>query len=176
MKILLYMLSIILANIVTAAFQPFSLGVFIIPYGTLLIGLTFIFRDMVQRQFGRKNTYLIIGLALILSALTSFLLGDTLWIVLASAISFAISETTDTEIFTRLKKSFALKVLYSGTIGGILDSSVFVIVGLSPIGAGFLTWNLVIYAIIGQVVVKTIMQLIGWLVIVGLDKTNLKYQ
>jgi uncharacterized PurR-regulated membrane protein YhhQ (DUF165 family) len=166
MRVLLYVLSIVLANVVTAAFQPFALGVFIIPYGTLLIGATFIFRDLVQRQCGRKNTYLIIVLALSLSALTSFILGDTLWIVFASTLSFAISETTDTEIFTRLKKSFGLKVLYSGLVGGILDSLIFVVIGLSPIGAGFLTWELVSYAVLGQVIVKTIMQLIGYMVII----------
>lgn len=165
MYILFYVAAIILANVVTASFAPLNLGVFIIPYGTLLIGLTFMLRDFVQREHGREVTYKVIGLALLLSAISSWLLGDTLWIVFASAISFAISESTDTEIFTRLKKSLASRVLVSGLVGGLLDSAIFVIVGLSPIGAGFVPWEFVPMAIAGQVIVKSVLQMIGVLAI-----------
>lgn len=161
MRVILYLLSIILANVITAAFQPMTLGVFIVPMGTLLIGATFIFRDFVQNRYGRKLTYVFICIALLLSALVSFLLGDTLLIVFASAISFLLAETTDTEIYTRLKLPMSWRVFYSGLVGGLLDSAVFVIIGLSPLGANFLPWEAVPAAIIGQVLVKTIIQGIG---------------
>lgn len=170
MKIIVYILSIVLANVVTAAFHPINMGVFIVPCGTLLIGLTFIFRDLVQHQFGRKTTYIVIISALILSAISSKLLGDTLWIVFASAVSFVVSESSDTEIFTRLNTTFAKKVLYSGLIGGLLDSSIFVIIGLSPLGVGFVPWNGVIFAILGQVIVKSVLQYIGFLVFNSIKK------
>lgn len=102
-RILLYIVGIIIANVVTASFAPVVAWGFIVPMGTFFIGATFIFRDLVQQKFGRKNTYLIIILALILSALSSWVLGDTLWIVFASAISFVFSETFDTEVFTDLR-------------------------------------------------------------------------
>lgn len=38
LRILLYLVSIITANVVTAAFEPLHFGMFIIPMGTLLIG------------------------------------------------------------------------------------------------------------------------------------------
>ncbi|WP_449621054.1 VUT family protein [Robertmurraya sp. Marseille-Q9965] len=161
MRVLLYLISIVAANVVTAAFAPMQLGVFIVPMGTLLVGLTFIFRDLVQNQFGRRMTYIFIAIALVLSAIASYILGDTLLIVAASAISFLIAETTDTEIYTRLNLPMNLKVLYSGIVGGLLDSVIFVIIGLSPLGAGFLPWEAVPYAILGQVIVKTIIQGIG---------------
>ncbi|MDQ0230012.1 VUT family protein [Metabacillus malikii] len=161
MRIIFYLTSIVLANVITAAFQPLTLSIFIIPMGTLLIGATFILRDLVQNKFGRKKTYGFIGLALILSAIVSFLLGDTMVIVLASAVSFLISETTDTEIYTRLNLPMSWRVFYSGIVGGLLDSAIFVIIGLSPIGANFLSWEAVPAAIIGQVIVKTIIQAIG---------------
>lgn len=164
-RIFLYILGILIANIVTASFAPLTVWKFIVPMGTWFIGATFIFRDLVQRKYGRKNTYFIILIALALSALSSWLLGDTLWVVLASAITFIFSETFDTEIFTRLKTSFQNKVLISGTVGGIIDSGLFVIIGLSPLGAGFIPWNLVVYAILGQVIVKTLMQLVGFVLI-----------
>jgi len=157
--IYLYLTSIIMANVVTAQFAPLNFGWCIVPYGTFIIGLTFIFRDLVQQRIGRRKTYGVIGLALVLSAVTSAILGDPLTIVIASAVTFAFSETADTEIFTRLRGTFIEKVLYSSVIGGIVDSSIFVIIGLSPFGAGFLSWSQVPLAILGQILVKTLMQL-----------------
>ena len=58
-----------------------------------------------------------------------------------------------------------LRVLYSGIVGGIFDSVIFVILGLSPIGSGVLPWVAVPYAIVGQLVFKTLMQFIGCLII-----------
>ncbi|MEW9051014.1 MAG: VUT family protein [Neobacillus sp.] len=165
MRIIFYLLAIVTANVVTAAFAPLHLGVFIIPMGTFLVGATFIFRDLVQNKYGRKKTYAFIGLALFLSALVSFYLGDTLLIVLASAISFLVSETTDTEIYTRLKLPMSWRVFYSGMVGGLLDSIIFVIIGLSPLGAGFLPWEAVPFAIAGQVIVKTMIQGMGALIL-----------
>lgn len=159
------MLAIVSSNVVTAGVSPFFIGPFIIPAGTFIIGATFIFRDFVQNFLGRRKTYFLILISMILSAVTSFLLGDTLWIVFASIITFAISETTDTEIYTRLKLPFHLRVAYSGIVGGILDSIIFVIVGLSPFGANILPWNAVFLAIVGQIIVKTIVQLLASVIV-----------
>lgn len=162
MRIILYLLAIIAANVITARFAPVKLGVFIIPWGTLLIGCTFILRDLVQNKLGRTRTYIVIVSALVLSAVSSYLLGDTLWIVFASAISFLVSESMDTEIYTRLHTSMSAKILFSGIVSGLFDSSIFVIVGLSPIGANFVPWDLVWMAILGQMMVKTAIQFIGY--------------
>jgi queuosine precursor transporter len=165
MRILLYLISIVTANVVTAAFAPLQLGVFIVPMGTLFIGATFIFRDLVQNKYGRKKTYIFIGTALLLSAVVSSILGDTLIIVLASALSFVVAETTDTEIYTRLKLPMSWRVFYSGIVGGLLDSVIFVIIGLSPVGANFLPWEAVPAAILGQVIVKTIIQAVAAIIL-----------
>ncbi|AXN37990.1 hypothetical protein CN689_09565 [Peribacillus butanolivorans] len=161
LRIILYLVSIVTANVVTAAFEPLQLGVFIIPMGTLLIGGTFIFRDLVQNKFGRVKTYVCIVTALILSACVSFLLGDTLLIVFASALSFVVAETADTEIYTRLKLPMSWRVFYSGIVGGFFDSVIFVVIGLSPLGANVLPWDAVPAAIFGQIIVKTVIQSIG---------------
>ncbi|WP_239616468.1 VUT family protein [Cohnella mopanensis] len=172
MTIVLYLLAITSANVVTASLAPIQLGYLIIPAGSFLIGATFIFRDLVQNAIGRKYTYGIIAAAMILSVATSYYLGDTLWIVGASALTFLFSETTDTEIYTRLKLPMSLRVLYSGIVGGVVDSVVFVIIGLSPLGAGFLPWNLVGYAIAGQIAVKIIMQLMAAIIIQLVPRTR----
>ncbi|MEH7239157.1 VUT family protein [Bacillus sp. JJ1562] len=165
MRILFYLLSIVAANVVTAALAPLQFGIFIVPMGTLLVGATFILRDLVQNKYGRGKTYLFIFIALTLSALVSFMLGDTLLIVVASAISFVVSESADTEIYSRLKLPIAWRVFYSGIVGGFLDSVIFVIVGLSPLGANILPWEAVPAAILGQIIVKTIIQMIGALIL-----------
>lgn len=165
MRILFYLLSIVIANVVTAAFAPLQFGMFIVPMGTLFIGATFIFRDLVQNKYGRAKTYLFIFIALILSAVVSFILGDTLLIVVASALSFVVAETADTEIYTRLKLPMAWRVFYSGIVGGFLDSVIFVVVGLSPLGANILPWEAVPAAILGQIIVKTIIQMFGALIL-----------
>lgn len=97
-RVFIYLLSIVFANVITAKFAPLDLGLFIIPYGTLFIGLTLVMRDMVQNRYGRAKTYMWIA-ALALSAVTSHLLGDALWVVFASTLSFILSETADTEIY-----------------------------------------------------------------------------
>lgn len=165
MRIIFYLLAIVTANVVTAHFAPLQFGMFIVPMGTLFVGATFILRDLVQNKYGRKKTYFFILTALVLSAAVSYSLGDTLMIVAASALSFAIAETADTEIYTRLKLPMAWRVFYSGIIGGFFDSVVFVVIGLSPLGANFLPWEAVPAAIMGQIIVKTVIQMIGALIL-----------
>ena len=165
LRVLFYLLSIVTANVVTARFMPLEIGMFLIPMGSFFIGTTFIFRDLVQNKYGRKKTYFFILLALVLSAIVSASLGDTLVIVAASALSFLLAETSDTEIYTRLKLPMAWRVFYSGIVGGLLDSVIFVVVGLSPLGAGFVPWSAVPAAIVGQVLVKIVMQMIGAIIL-----------
>lgn len=162
---LIYLIVIIFSNIITAAIPPLNLLGLLIPCGTLFIGATFVLRDLCQEKYGRKNIYKLIVLAMVLSGVGSFILGDGLSIVIASCVSFLVSESADTEIYTRLKLPIHMRVMYSGIVGGFLDSILFVILGLSPIGAGFLTWSMVPSAILGQIIFKIVMQFIGCLCI-----------
>ncbi len=156
--VIFYVVSIVIANVITAATHPFKVLFFIIPWGSWFIGATFVLRDMVQRAHGRTFTYYVIGVALILSAIFSKMLGDSIMITIASCVAFAVSETIDTELFTRLKCTFAKRIWWSGVAGGLFDSGLFVIIGLSPLGAGFVPWAFVPSAILGQYIVKIMMQ------------------
>lgn len=165
MSVIFYISAILLANFLSARVEPLAIGPFLISPGTFTIAAGFVLRDLVQNRYGRGKTYLFIGVALLLSAATSRALGDSLAIVIASACAFAVSETTDTEIYTRLRLPMALRVWWSGVAGGILDSGVFVILGLSPLGTGFIPWPLIPMAILGQALFKIIMQGVGALAI-----------
>ena len=173
-RVILYRASIVIANVITARFAPLQLGVLSIPWGTVLVGLTFIFRDLVQTRYGKKKTYLTIFTALALSAISSYLLGDTLAIVLASAIAFIVAETIDTEIFSRMKSSFAKRVFISGLFGGLADSVIFAVIGIGPLGAGYLPWEFVPNAVAGQFIVKTLMQVLGALALAFIYKKYIK--
>lgn len=154
MPAILYILSITIANVITARFEPFHVAGLIIPAGSLIVGATFMLRDWTQEIFGRKQTYGFIAAALVMSAVFSISSNDPLAITLGSALAFIVSEATDTEIFTRMRASFKARVFWSGVVGGLLDSGVFVVVALSPIGAGFIPWSAVPAAIAGQVICK----------------------
>jgi len=172
-RVISYLLAIVLANVLTAALQPVVLGPLIIPAGSYLIGATFILRDLVQEKYGRLNAYGTILMALMLSGLTSYQLGDPIVITIASAITFAVAETSDTEIYTRLKLPIHRRVLYSGLVGGFLDSVIFVVIGLSPLGAGFVPWAAVPFAILGQMIIKFLMQAVGAYIIRQMRRQNI---
>jgi len=151
----------VVANFVTATYGPIVIFGLSVAPGTFIIGATFILRDFVQNRYGRTNAYKSILGALLISAAMSYFNGDLLAIVLASGLAFAVSESIDTEIFTRIKTTFANRIMLSGIVGGLFDSTLFVVIGLSPIGAGFLPWSTMPTAILGQWLVKSVLQLIG---------------
>ena len=161
--IFLYLTIIAVSNVITAMFPPFSLfnGLVIIPTGSVFVGVTFLLRDFVQIRYGKRITYAAIFAASLISAAISWAVGDTMYIAIASVAAFLVSESLDTEIFSRLKKPFACRVALSGIAGGIADSMVFVVLGLSPIGAAILPWAQVPYAILGQAIAKAVVQPIG---------------
>lgn len=156
-----YVAAIVAANVITAGTAPLPIGPFIVPIGTFLIGGVLVLRDAVQLRFGRRASYAAIVLALLASAVSSHALGDTLAITVASAVAFAFSESAETEIFSRFRSVLAARILWSGTVSGMVDSVLFVLLGLSPLTTGIVPWPFVPMAVLGQYVVKTAMVGIG---------------
>jgi len=165
MTVFFYIAAILAGNWLSSMFAPVEIGPFLISLGTFTIGATFILRDLVQNKFGRYATYAFISAALLLSLMQSAIMEQGLFIVIASSLAFAVSETTDTEIYTRLKLPLYWRVWWSGFIGGILDSTVFIVLGLSPWGMGFMSWSVVPMAIIGQSLIKLTMQAVGAVIV-----------
>jgi uncharacterized PurR-regulated membrane protein YhhQ (DUF165 family) len=87
--------------------------------------------------------------------------GDIIVITIASALSFGISESADTEIYTRLGLPLEWRVFWSGAVGGLLDSIVFILIGLSPLTTGIISWQFIAMAMMGQVIIKVSMQGLG---------------
>jgi uncharacterized PurR-regulated membrane protein YhhQ (DUF165 family) len=172
--IVLYLLSIAAANVLTAKYNPIPLhgGAILLPAGSFLAGATFVLRDLVQTKHGRKTAYHAIFGAFILSIALSMALGDTAFVSLASLLAFVVSETADTEIFSRSKRSFVWRVLASGIIGGTIDSVIFVLTGLSPLTSGVLTWGQVPFAVIGQMAAKAVVQLLAGAVLMKINRNK----
>lgn len=160
---LLYLLLIALSNVLTAKFNPFVLagGLLVIPVGSLFAGAVFVLRDLVQMKHGRSNTYKLILGATFLSVALSRALGDTAHVAAASMAAFFVSEAIDTELFSRMRASLTKRVLVSGAVGGCLDSTIFVVFGLSPLAANTLPWGIVPFAVLGQTLVKLLVQLVA---------------
>jgi uncharacterized PurR-regulated membrane protein YhhQ (DUF165 family) len=153
-----YIAAIVAANVITAATTPADIGPFLVTWGTWIVGVTFILRDLMQLAIGRAWSYAVISIALVISAATSAVLGDTLAIVTGSAVAFAVSEALDTEIFTRLKTRIPARIAVSGATAGVLDSAIFAVIGLSPLWSGIVPWSALPNLIIGQVLAKALVQ------------------
>lgn len=166
---LVYLLTITVSNLLTARCEPFVLadGALIIPVGSVLVGAVFVLRDLIQMKHGRADTYTVIARATVLSMALCIITGETAHVAVASLAAFLASEVLDTEVFTRMRGNLIGRILLSGTVGGALDSIIFVVLGLSPIGAGVLPWSLVPAAVSGQVVTKLLLQFVaaGWLIL-----------
>ena len=165
MLVAAFMLATGLANYLTANYAPLTfdwLGqVWIITWGTWMIAATFFLRDAVQVKHGRRTAYLAIAGALAVNVAMSLYYGDLFWITAGSALAFIVSETLDTEIFTRLRERLVARIAVSGIVAGTIDSAVFAVVGLSPLTTGIVPWQYLWTTIVAQVVVKCGVQVIA---------------
>jgi uncharacterized PurR-regulated membrane protein YhhQ (DUF165 family) len=151
-----YVATIIAANWVTAKYPPWFVGGVAITAGTWLIGPAFVLRDVVQLAYNRRTAYLLIVVALAANFAMSRHYADLAWITFASTCAFAISAVVDTEAFTRLRARLPQRVAVSGIGAGLLDSIVFVVVGLSPLTTGIVAWGDVWRVVVAQVIVKSV--------------------
>jgi uncharacterized PurR-regulated membrane protein YhhQ (DUF165 family) len=123
------------------------------PSGVLMIGLAMFLRDLVQNTYGKKTTVIAIAVGVLISYFVNPAVAT------ASAIAFALGETADFFVYTKLKeKTLAGAVAFSGIVGGFIDSFVFLQIAFGST----MYWQ-------GQVIGKTGMALIGGLLIWALN-------
>lgn len=163
MLVILYLLTIIIANLVTVIFPPTHLGFIVIPPSAYFMGFTFILSNLLQDKYGASKSRGLVWTGVLLSALLFAVLQFSQSIVIASGVAFLVSQFVNTFLYDKLKhtriKDYAL--LTSSVISSLLDVSIFVIIGLSPLGLGVLHGIDVVLAIVGQFAVQTILQVIA---------------
>lgn len=117
---IMYLVSILFGNLFVIWFGIVKIAGLTFPAGVIFVGLTFSFRDFVQRRWGDKACWL----WMIFATMITFMLNKQ--IALASVSAFAISEAVDWGIFKFFKVSLRKRIMFSNLISCPLDSMIFV--------------------------------------------------
>ncbi len=117
---ILYLLSILLANYFVIAFGIVKFAGLTFPAGVVFVGLTFSFRDFVQRKWGDWACWM----WMIIATIITFFLNQQ--IAIASVTAFIVSETVDWACFKFLKFIFKKRIYISNLFSCPLDSIIFV--------------------------------------------------
>ena len=134
----MYLSSILIGNLFVIWFDIVHFAGLTFPAGVVFIGLTFSFRDFVQRTWGDWACWF----WMLLATIITFFLNQN--VAVASVAAFVISEGTDWAAFKFLKYSFRKRIYLSNLISCPLDSIIFVTLAFG--------WNFP--AIWGQALVK----------------------
>jgi len=137
-SVVLYLSSIMIANLLVVYFGVVSIGPLVFPAGAVVVGLTFSIRDYVQKKHGKWGCWK----WMILATVITYFLNKN--IALASVSAFMLSELIDWAVFTFSGLSFRKRIVLSNLFSTPVDSFVFV-----SIAFGF-AWPI----IIGQTIVK----------------------
>lgn len=117
---IIYLLSIMLGNLFVIWFGIVKVAGLTFPAGVVFIGLTFSFRDYVQRSWGDWACWIWMLTA---SVITYFLNQQ---VALASVTAFLVSEGVDWFAFKVLKMPFRRRIYISNLFSAPLDSVIFV--------------------------------------------------
>lgn len=134
----MYLVSILIGNLFVIWFGIVHFAGLAFPAGVVFIGLTFSFRDFVQRNWGDWACWT----WMLLATVITFFLNRN--VAIASVSAFVISESADWAAFKFLKYSFRKRIYLSNLISCPLDSIVFVTLAFG--------WNFP--AIWGQALIK----------------------
>lgn len=115
-----YLISIIIANLFVIWFGIVHVAGLTFPAGVVFVGLTFSFRDYVQRYWGDWACWIWMLLA---TAITFYFNKQ---IAVASVSAFVISEAVDWFAFKTLKMPFRKRIYISNLFSCPLDSIIFV--------------------------------------------------
>ena len=117
---LLYLTSILLGNFFVMWFGIVEFAGLTFPAGVIFVGLTFSFRDFVQRQWGDYACWI----WMIIATIITFFLNRQ--IALASVAAFLTSETIDWLCFKYFNFSLKKRIAVSNLFSAPLDSMIFV--------------------------------------------------
>ena len=126
-----YIACIVGANyaIVTFGVVPVGFGL-VAPAGVYLAGFTFTFRNVTQQTLGRRWGFAAIGVGALLSyAITDKVTipGGVVPLAVASGLTFALSETADALVWTRMRERglWTSAMLLGDAAGQVIDSIIF---------------------------------------------------
>lgn len=134
-----YVACIVLANwaIVTFGVVPVGFGLYA-PAGVYFAGLCFTFRNLTQQTLGRRWGFLSIAVGALLSYIVTdkaTIPGGYLPLAVASGVTFALSESVDALVWTKLReRDWWARAMGLGDLAGqVLDSAVFLLLALGSL-------------------------------------------
>lgn len=116
----MYLISILLGNFFVMWFGLIKFAGLTFPAGVLFVGLTFSFRDFVQKKWGDWACWT----WMVVATIITFFLNKQ--IAIASVSAFIISEAVDWTFFKYLKYSLKKRICVSNLFSCPLDSLIFV--------------------------------------------------
>jgi len=127
----IYLISIVAVNWLFTIIQPIGIW----QPTSLIVGLTFIFRDLAQRQIG----HWVIPI-MFLGGIISYIMATPI-VAIASVTAFIFSEGVDWFVFTITKRPLRDRILWSSALSTPLDSIIFTaLVGIfSPLNVIVMT-------------------------------------
>jgi uncharacterized PurR-regulated membrane protein YhhQ (DUF165 family) len=144
MSAVIYLGSIILANILVHTLGIVSLFGLTFPAGAFAVGLTFSTRDVVQEAYGKYGCWCWMLIAIVITSAFNRQLA------MASVCAFAISEFSDWAIYSYSSGNAGKRLVLSNLVSTPLDSLIFVLLAFGPV------WP----AVWGQTVVKMVSSLL----------------
>lgn len=146
MWVLIYLVSIVSVNWLFTVIPPIGIW----QPTSIIVGLTFIFRDMAQRKIGHWVIPVMVA-----GGAISYVMADP-FVAIASVTAFLISEGVDWLVFTFTKRPLRDRILLSSAVGTPIDSIIFTaMVGiLSPANVVVMTVSKMVGAVIVWVGLK----------------------
>ena len=137
---LIYVVSIVSVNWLFTVIPPIGIW----QPTSVIVGLTFIFRDLAQRKIG----HWVLPVMLVGGAI-SYVMADP-FVAIASVSAFLISEGVDWMVYTFTKRPLRDRILWSSAVGTPIDSIVFTaMIGiLSPLNVVVMTVSKMIGAVV----------------------------
>jgi queuosine precursor transporter len=136
---MIYLVSIVSVNWLFTVIPPIGIW----QPTSMIVGLTFIFRDLAQRKIG----HWVIPVMLVGGAI-SYVMADP-FVAIASVAAFLISEVVDWVVYTFTKRPLRDRILWSSAVGTPIDSIVFTaMIGiLSPMNVIVMTVSKMVGAV-----------------------------
>lgn len=134
-----YVACVVLANVLTEhlGLVPVAFGL-VTTAGTYAAGATLLARNIAQSLIGRLPVLALIGVGI---ALSWWLASPAL--AVASAVAFALSETTDMAVFTSIK-GWSRAALASASVAAVVDTFVFLHLAGFPVTTESVAGQLVV--------------------------------
>jgi uncharacterized PurR-regulated membrane protein YhhQ (DUF165 family) len=121
---------ILAANYVTSRYGMVPVGFGLVATaGTYFAGLTFVLRDTMQDEIGRRAVLVVI----VAGGLLSYLVSDP-FIATASAVAFLASESADFAVYTPLRRrGYVRAAVASNIVGALVDTVLFLKIAGFPV-------------------------------------------